>query len=347
MNRGVDLDTILRGARDATGRFAGALDVGIGGAEIVAIAPAGTLDAARSIVDFDGFVLFPGFVTLSVDAPSDADARARGETLLRCGVIACGVLDREDETTDIARLGGAIPQRIARIASLPRADRFDELDSGAAPAMLRASEVSSGRVDALAIPELEASIQVAARRGFRVIVRASEERNGARVAPRIEIATIARWLDLARASGVSLHFERVISAFALDAIADAKAEGLAITCGVELRDLLASVPAKHSLASIDRARAIESLRGGVVDTLTFDPCVGASMGWTEMLDWVRRGELDASALSRATSTRPAELLGFGLAPALELGRRAELLVVDPAASEPLRAVVLGSSVVSS
>lgn len=346
MIRDVDLDSILRGARDATGRFTGSLDVGIVGAEIVAIEPAGTLGAARSIVDCGGLLLFPGFVSLSVDAPRDEEARARGEILLHCGVIACGVLDREDETTDLPRLGATIPQRIARIAALPRADRFDELTSGATPTALRAFEGSSGRADALAIPELEASIQVAMRRGFRVIVCASEERDGARVAPRIEIAATTRWIERAREVGVSLHFERVISAFSLETIAEAKGEGIDVTCGVDLRDLLVAVPAKHSLASIDRTRAIEGLRDGRVDTLTFDRRVGAPVGWTEMLDWVRRGELDASALSRATAIRPAELLGFGVAPTLELGRRAELLVVDPAAHVPLRTIVLGSAIVS-
>lgn len=45
-----------------------------------------------------------------------------------------------------------------------------------------------------------------------------------------ELAVVARDIDMARATGVHIHFQHVSTAIALDAIRQAKAEGLPVTC---------------------------------------------------------------------------------------------------------------------
>lgn len=314
-------DRVVRGIVDATDPHAGERDVGILHDEIVAIEPRGTLDAPR-VDEYENAFVLPGLVEIAETAPRADFLEAEfGTSLAKRGIVACGVFDHDGETVDLARLSAAIPQRIVRIASLPRADRFDELFSAAPPAALMAWVVGCGREDALAWPEVEAAVHVAARKDFLVIARSGGEHE-------TDIPLVDRWMDLAIESGARIHLAGVRDSIVGDIVGEAREQGASVTAswnpwGAGLsdpRDSMDDLDIEDAFAMLE-CRAFEAwcsprARGG-----SHDP-------FRELVAFSREFEFDVGSLAWVTSTRPSEILGFPVAPALALGRRPEFVVYD-------------------
>lgn len=322
MSGGREFDLVVRGIVDAIDPRAGERDVGILHDEIVAIEPRGTLDAPR-VDGYENAFALPGMVEFAEAAPRADFLEAEfGLSLGRRGIVACGVLDHDGETVDLLRLSSVLPQRIVRVASLPRADRFDELSSAAQPTALFAWEIGSGRSDALAWPEIEAAVHVAARKGLLVVARPSigdDDR---------EFARVTRWLHLAGASGARIHITEANSSGVADLVAGACEDGASVTVSWSPWANGVADP-QDSTDDLDIDDGLLMLESGAFDCLNLPRARGGSHDpFVELVSFAREFGLDFATLVRAGSTRPSEILGFPIAPSFAIGSRPEFVVFD-------------------
>lgn len=172
-----------------------------------------------------------------------------------------------------------------------------------------------------------------------------------------EAMAIARDIALARTTGASIHFRMVTTQAGFDLIRAAKAEGLAVSCGVSPAYFMLSdnaVTDYRTFARLspplrgedDRKAVIAAIADGTVDVLTssHDPhgpedkrlpfadaapgVAGAETLLALSLNLVRDGHLGLTALMRLLSANPARILGVD-AGSFQPGSAADIIFIDP------------------
>ncbi|TNE42181.1 MAG: dihydroorotase [Sphingomonadales bacterium] len=172
-----------------------------------------------------------------------------------------------------------------------------------------------------------------------------------------EAMAIARDIALARTTGASIHFRMVTTQAGFDLIRAAKAEGLAVSCGVSPAYFMLSdnaVTDYRTFARLspplrgedDRKAVIAAIADGTVDVLTssHDPhgpedkrlpfadaapgVAGAETLLALSLNLVRDGHLGLTALMRLLAANPARILGVD-AGSFQPGSAADIIFIDP------------------
>ncbi len=172
-----------------------------------------------------------------------------------------------------------------------------------------------------------------------------------------ETVALDRDLRLAALTRARYHAVFVSNALSLAAMARAKSDGLAVTCGVSInhlalnendigdyRTFLKFNPPLRSEA--ERLALVEGLADGVIDVVVSDhdpqdvetkrlPFAEAAPGAIGLETWlsaalrlVTAGQITLPKLLRAMSTRPAEILGLEVG-RLAVGAPADLIRFDP------------------
>lgn len=185
-----------------------------------------------------------------------------------------------------------------------------------------------------------------------------------------ETIIIDRDLRLAALTGARYHAAIVTTAASLDAIADAKANNLPVTCGTSINHLTLNEndigdyrtflklrpPLRHE---DERKALVAAVASGLIDVIVSDhnpqdvetkrvPFAEAEYGAVGLetmlaagLRLVHSGDVPLTTLLRAMSARPAELLGLGQG-RLQKGAPADIIRFDP--EEPF--VVDGAKLLS-
>jgi dihydroorotase len=172
-----------------------------------------------------------------------------------------------------------------------------------------------------------------------------------------ETVILERDIALARLTGGRYHAAQISCAASLDIIRRAKAEGLAVTCGVSINHLTLNendIGAYRTFFKLspplrsedDRLAMVEGLADGTIDVIvsSHDPqdvdtkrhpfaeaadgAVGLETMLPAALRLVHSGDVAWLTLFRALSTRPAEILGLEVG-RLAPGAPADLVMVDP------------------
>ena len=173
-----------------------------------------------------------------------------------------------------------------------------------------------------------------------------------------EALAIARDLALAELTGARLHFRQVTTRAGFDLVRAAKARGLMVTAGVTPAHFMLSDTALGDFRTFtklspplrseaDRQAVRAALADGTIDVVAsgHDPrgpedkrlpfadaepgMAGAETLLALTLALVRDGVIDTARAFALLSANPAALLGVA-AGALELGREADLALIDPA-----------------
>lgn len=172
-----------------------------------------------------------------------------------------------------------------------------------------------------------------------------------------EALAVARDIALAEMAGAKLHLRQVTTAAGIQLVREAKARGVNVSAGVTpahfmLSDLATAEFRTFSRLSpplrseSDRQAVIEAIGEGVIDVIAsgHDPrgpedkrlpfadaevgMAGAETLLAMSLTLVRDKVIDIERLFDLLATKPAELLGVN-AGALEVGKEADLVIIDP------------------
>ncbi len=172
-----------------------------------------------------------------------------------------------------------------------------------------------------------------------------------------ETVILERDIALARLTGGRYHAAQISCAASLDIIRRAKAEGIAVTCGVSINNLTLNendIGAYRTFFKLspplrsedDRLAMVQGLADGTIDVIVsshdpqdvdtkrhpFAEAADGAVGLETMLPaairLVHSGDVDWLTLFRALSTRPAEILGLEVG-RLAPGAPADLVMVDP------------------
>lgn len=374
-------------------------DVFIAAGGIVGVGAAPGSFAANRVIDATGLVVCPGLIDLSARLREPgyeykatlesemAAAVAGGVTSLVCPPDTDPVLDepglvemlkhraRNLASAHVYPLGaltvGLAGERLTEMAEL--------FEAGCIAFSQANAQVTDTRV-------LMRALQYAATFGYKVWLQPEDSylaRDG--VAHEGEVATrlglpgipvcaetiaLSRLLALVRETGVAMHFRRISSAAGLEAVAEAKAEGLPVSCDISINHLhlceqdigyfnphARLIPPLRT--SADREALRQGLAGGTVDALCSDhtpvdddakqlPFGEAEAGATGLelllpltLKWA--GELQlplVKALARITSDA-ARVLGIQ-AGHLAVDAPADVCIFDPHGNYKVSASTLKS-----
>jgi dihydroorotase len=172
-----------------------------------------------------------------------------------------------------------------------------------------------------------------------------------------ETVILERDIALARLTGGRYHAAQISCAASLNIIRRAKADGIAVTCGVSINNLTLNendIGAYRTFFKLspplrsedDRQAMVAGLSDGTIDVIVsshdpqdvdtkrhpFAEAADGAVGLETMLPaairLVHSGDIDWLTLFRALSTRPAEILGLEVG-RLAPGAPADLVVVDP------------------
>jgi dihydroorotase len=172
-----------------------------------------------------------------------------------------------------------------------------------------------------------------------------------------ETVILERDIALARLTGGRYHAAQISCAASLDIVRRAKAQGVAVTCGVSINNLTLNendIGAYRTFFKLspplrsedDRLAMVAGLADGSIDVIVsshdpqdvdtkrhpFAEAADGAVGLETMLPaairLVHSGDVDWLTLFRALSTRPAEILGLEVG-RLAPGAPADLVVVDP------------------
>ncbi len=172
-----------------------------------------------------------------------------------------------------------------------------------------------------------------------------------------ETVILERDIALAKLTGGRYHAAQISCAQSLDIVRRAKADELAVTCGVSINNLTLNendIGAYRTFFKLspplrsedDRLAMVEGLADGTIDVIvsSHDPqdvdtkrhpfaeaadgAVGLETMLSAALRLVHCGDIDYLTLFRALSTRPAEILGLEVG-RLAPGAPADIIVVDP------------------
>ena len=172
-----------------------------------------------------------------------------------------------------------------------------------------------------------------------------------------ETLALARDIALAELSAAQVHFRQVTTAAGFALVRDAKARGLAVTCGISLAHLLFSDLATADFRTFarlspplrseaDRQAAVAALGDGTIDVVSsgHDPrgaedkrlpfadsapgMAGAETLLALTLGFVRDEIVDLPRAFDLLAARPAELLGVR-AGRIEAGYEGDIALIDP------------------
>jgi len=176
--------------------------------------------------------------------------------------------------------------------------------------------------------------------------------------PEAEAQAIERISQLAKKSGVQVHFCHVSSAIGLNALLEAKKAGLHVTCEVTPHHLLLSIEhlkrygtlalADPPLRTRENVTALwNALKQGSIDTIASDhaphtveekevesvwdakPGIpGLETTFPLLLTRVNEGRLTLADVVRLTSEKPAKIFNLSSRGGLEEGNWADIVVVD-------------------
>jgi len=172
-----------------------------------------------------------------------------------------------------------------------------------------------------------------------------------------EAMAIARDIALVRETGAAIHFRLVTTQAGFDLIRAAKAEGLAVSCGISPAYLFLSDLAMSDFRTFarlspplrseeDRQAALRAVADGTIDVITssHDPrgpedkrlpfadaapgMAGAETLLALSLNLVRDGLLGMNVLMRLLAANPAKILGVE-AGSFAPGHAADIIMIDP------------------
>jgi dihydroorotase len=380
---------------DPASKFDAVCDVAIAGGRIVSIGHAGPDFVANKIMDATGCVVAPGRIDLSarLRAPGYehegmleselAAAVAGGITSLVCPPDTDPVLDEPGLVEMLKFRAEKLHQsRVFPLGALTRG-----LHGEALTEMVELTEsgcvgFSQAEVPLASTQVLMRAMQYAASFGYSVWLRPQELHLGKGVAASGPLATrlglsgvpvaaetiaLHTIFELMRATSARVHICRISSAAGVALVAQAKAEGLAVTCDVSINSLhltdtdIGYFDSRMRLdpplrQQRDRDALRQGLRDGTIDALVSDhtpvdedaktlPFAEAEPGATGLelllsmaLKWGDQN--DKKGLMRALqvlTSAPARVLGASLgtlalsAGQLVKGGAADVCVFDPAA----------------
>ncbi|MFN5348539.1 MAG: dihydroorotase [Polaromonas sp.] len=380
---------------DPASKFDAVCDVAIAGGRIVSIGQTGPDFAANKIIDATGCVVAPGLIDLSARLREPgyehegmleselAAAVAGGITCLVCPPDTDPVLD-EPGLVEMLKFRA---EKLHRSRVFPLGALTRGLHGQALTEMVELTEsgcvgFSQAEVPLASTQVLMRAMQYAASFGYGVWLRPQELHLGKGVAASGPLATrlglsgvpvaaetiaLHTIFELMRATSARVHICRISSAAGVALVAQAKAEGLAVTCDVSINSLhltdtdIGYFDSRMRLdpplrQQRDRDALRQGLRDGTIDALVSDhtpvdedaktlPFAEAEPGATGLelllsmaLKWGDQN--DKRALMRALqvlTSAPARVLGASLgALALSAGQLvkggvADVCVFDPAA----------------
>jgi len=172
-----------------------------------------------------------------------------------------------------------------------------------------------------------------------------------------ETLEVAQWLILAEATAAQIHFGQISTARSVEMIAEAKARGIEVTADVALANLCFTDqvlqgydPVFHIQPPLrseaDRLALLQGVNDGTIDAICShhqphemsakqapfaETAAGMSqteLVWPQLLDLIRRGELQLNQAIAAFTTGPAKVLGLDM-PGLAGNHDANVVIVDP------------------
>lgn len=275
--------------------------------------------------------------------------------------------------TDFGFYGNLVQEALGRLEELAPFCLGLKLFAGGTTGM--AGEGDYGGIRLLLRAAAAAGLPVAAHcEDSGILARSAEgsaegtaEAHGLRFRPpAAETLSVAALLELVRESGVVLHFFHLSTGRAAELVAAARSAGLPVsssTCphylwfeaadAARLGNLLKVNPGLHGAEDRDALR--RHLASGAIDTWSSDhaphfawekarPYAQAPAGipsvdlfWPLLLTLVDRGVLDLARAVDAAAVRPASIHRLPRKGALESGKDADLVLVDPRTSRRVAA----------
>ena len=364
-------------------------DVFIAARKIAAIGIAPGNFVADKIIDANGLIVMPGMIDLAARlrepgyeymATLESEMQAAvagGVTSLACPPDTVPPLDEPGLVEMLKHRARSLNQcRVFPVGALTYGLKGAELTE-----MIELTDAGCKAFSQADIPLIDTRVlmramQYAATFGYRVWLRPQDSflaKNGVahdgEVATRLglpaipvvaETTALATILQLARATGVTLHICRLSSAVGVEMLRAAKREGLPVTCDVDINHLHLTemdigyfdanchlIPPLRSLRDKDGLRA--GLLDGTIDAVCSNhspvdddakqlPFAEAEAGATGIelllpliLKWAEQAKIPLlDALSRVT-INPAKILGQKMGH-LTVGAHADLCVFDPQSS---------------
>jgi allantoinase len=390
-------DLILRASRAICAGAEIPVDVGIRGGRITAVGPLGSLNAASSLVNLpDHLVLMPGLVDSHVHIGEPGHADWEGFSAATRGAAAGGVttlvdmpLDSVPVTTSADALavkreaaqgkclvnvefwGGVVPGNLDSLAELHAA--------GVRGFKCFLAESGSPDFAPLSAGELHAAMVTTAELGVPLLIHAESSLDLARspvasgrsyqsfLASRpdvVELTAVHLVVATARRTGARAHVVHLSSAAALPILAQARADGVAVsaeTCphyltlaAEDIADGATEFAACPPIRGRDNAERLwQGLVGGEIDLVASDhsPCApelkhqdsgdfGRAWGGISSLQWslpimwsaARRRGIGLPELTRWMSFAPAALAGLPGKGRITVGADADLVAFDPVSS---------------
>ncbi len=381
---------------------AASVDVVIEGGHIAAVVPAGQAPAARRTLDASDAWIMPGFVDIQVHFRTpgatdseDMDSGAAGAAM--GGVTACVIMpntnppiDTPDMVNEVLALAAGVPcdirtsaaitqgragERLADLAALYDAGVrvfTDDGDCVADDALMEAALAATVRLPGAVISQHAEDPAMVA--GGVINAGAVAERLGLRGRPaEAEVSVVHRDIELARRTGGRYHVLHLSVAAAMDLVARAKRDGVAVTAEVTPQHLVLSEDDVERLGTTGKmnpplrlADDVAALRRGIVDgsldavatdhaphhpSLKERPLVDAPPGmigvetmasvvWSEL---VASGQMTPARFVEVVSTAPARIAGIiDHGQPIAVGSPANVTVFDPTESWIVRAADLQS-----
>ena len=336
---------------------------------IAALNPAETPGGCET-VDARGQWLAPGIIDLGVFA-TDKPAFHFGGITRAALMPDSGPLDNMGLVERAAK-GGKPDLWVHPLAAATKGLAGQELAEIGLMKQAGARAVATGRARIADAGVMRRVLAYAAALGLTVIAHAEDEgltagavatdgematRLGLASAPAIaEAMAIARDLMLAEETGAAIHFRQVTTARGLALVREAKARGLAVTCGITPAHLFLSDTAIGDFRTFarlspplrsedDRHACLAAIADGTIDVLAsgHDPrgpedkrlpfaeaapgMAGAETLLAMGLQLVRDGHVTPARLFDLLAANPAKLLGLD-AGRIEAGLQADLILID-------------------
>jgi len=336
---------------------------------IAALDPSETPEGTETI-DAKGQWLAPGIIDLGVFA-TDKPAFHFGGITRAALMPDSGPLDNSGLVERAAKAGKP-DLWVHPLAAATKGLAGKELAEIGLMKQAGARAVATGRARIADAGVMRRVLAYAAALGLTVIAHAEDEgltagavatdgematRLGLASAPAIaEAMAIARDLMLAEETGAALHFRQLTTARGIALIRDAKARGIAVTCGITPAHLFLSDTAIGDFRTFarlspplrsedDRHACLAAVADGTIDILAsgHDPrgpedkrlpfaeaapgMAGAETLLAMGLQLVRDGHVTPARLFDLLAANPAKLLGLD-AGRLEVGLEADLILID-------------------
>ncbi len=342
------------------------------GDHIVAVDAATEIPAEAERVDANGMIVAPGIVDLGVFRTDKPAFRFGGITRVALMPDQSPPLDDPGLVQHAARAGKP-DFWVHPMGAATRGLAGKELGEMAMMRAAGARAIATGRHWIADSAVMLRVLQYAGALGLTVVTHAEDgaltagtvategetaSRLGLAAAPACaEAIAIARDISLARAAGARIHFRLVTTRAGFDLIRAAKAEGLAVTCGVSPAYLFLSDNAVSDFRTFarlspplrsdaDRKAALAAVADGTVDVLCsgHDPrgpedkrlpfadaapgMAGAETLLPLALNLVRDGLINETRMMALLAANPARLLDLD-AGRLAPGAPADLIFIDP------------------